>query len=368
MMLTERGVVPYLLKSNLVNSQAIVEGDISVVNVSRRNRNFKVISAQGPCYLLKQGVGQDGIATVAHEAAVYQLLQAKTGNGGFDRYVPRFYRYNSQENILILELLGDALNLREYHTRRGRFSTTHAKAMGKALGTLHCLWQLMEGGDEKNLSLSRNPPWVLSLHSPELGFFRNISSANIQLIKIIQQFPEFGELLDRLRREWRIEALIHYDIKWDNCIVFTQSPSGRKTRLKIIDWELASVGDPCWDVGSVFNDYLSYWLLSIPITGETPPEQFLELARYPLERMQPAIRSFWHSYVRKLKLDTSTANQWLLRAVQYGAARLVQTAFEQMQMSMQLTGNIICVLQLSLNILKRPQEASVQLLGIPFQR
>ena len=314
----EREVVLYLLRSNLINSQAIVEGNISVVNTSRRNRNFKVISEQGPCYLVKQGINPEGIATVAHEAAVYRLLQADTGNGGLNRYVPRFYNYNPQENILILELLRDALTLRTYHMQRGRSSTAHAKVLGKALATLHCLRQRAVSVNEENHNLSRNPPWVLSLHRPDLGFFRNISSANIQLIKIIQQFPEFGELLEQLLSEWRNDALIHYDIKWDNCIVFTQSASGRKTGLKIVDWELTCLGDPCWDVGSVFNDYLSHWLFSIPITGETPPEQFLDLALYPLEKMHPAIRSFWQSYSRRMNLDTAAANEWLLRAVRYG--------------------------------------------------
>jgi thiamine kinase-like enzyme len=157
-------------------------------------------------------------------------------------------------------------------------------------------------------------------------------------------------------------------MRWDNCVVFGRLGSRRKTRLKIVDWELASVGDPCWDVGSVFNDYLSCWLLSIPITGEAPPDRFFELARYPLERMQPAIHAFWQAYIRQMKLDSATPAQWLVRTVKYVGARLVQTAFEQMRMSMQLTGNIVCFLQLSLNIMQRPQEAIVHLLGIPLPR
>jgi hypothetical protein len=56
-----------------------------------------------------------------------------------------------------------------------------------------------------------------------------------------------------------------------------------------------------------------------------------------------------------------------MRATRYSAARLIQTAFEQMQMSIQIMGNTICLLQLSLNILRRPQETIVHLLGIPLQ-
>lgn len=126
------------------------------------------------------------------------------------------------------------------------------------------------------------------------------------------------------------------------------------------------MGDPCWDAGSVFSEYLNFWLNSIPITGEDPPDRFVELARYPLGKMQPALRSFWWSYASAMELDGPTAYEWLVRSVRYGAARLVQTAFEYAQGSMHLTGNVVCALQLSLNMLQRPQEAAVHLLGIPL--
>ncbi|MFQ6114058.1 MAG: hypothetical protein ACE5NG_08195 [bacterium] len=81
-MLTQLEIVPYLLRRALINPDSIVFGDLIVVDASRRNRNFKVMSERGPCYLLKQGVGQEGIATVAHEASVYKLLQSYVGNEG----------------------------------------------------------------------------------------------------------------------------------------------------------------------------------------------------------------------------------------------------------------------------------------------
>lgn len=131
---------------------------------------------------------------------------------------------------------------------------------------------MSEMRDKKTHKFPSQLPWILSIHHPHVSIFRNVSSANIQLIKILQQFPEFGKLLDELYQEWITKTLIHGDIKWDNCLVFASSGSRRMTRLKIVDWEFASMGDPCWAVGSVFSSYLSFWLLSIPITGEYPPQ------------------------------------------------------------------------------------------------
>jgi len=364
-MLAQPEVAPYLLQRQLISAASIVEGDLMVVDVSRRNRNFKVISAQSPCYMLKQGIRADGSVTVAREAAVYQFLQSIPEHRELQRYLPHCYGYDAHESLLIVELWPDAQDFHEYHARRGYFSTTLATTLGHALGTVHRLTALAVARGAARSFVGRLP-WVLVLHRPGLDIFREISNANLQLIRIIQHAVEFRRMLDELRQGWRADTLIHHDIKWDNCLVPSQAK--RHSRLKLIDWEFAGLGDPCWDAGAVFSNYLSFWLFSIPITGEEPPDRFLELAQYPLERMQPAMRAYWQAYVQEMGLDAVTAEAWLLRAVKYGAARLIQTGFEHIQLSTQLTGNLVCLLQLSLNIMQRPHEEIAHLLGIPLGR
>ena len=361
-MLTMREIVPYMLERGLIRNESIIDGDLMIVDVSRRNRNFKLISAHGPSYLIKQGIEADGIATVSHEASVYQFLQSH--RKGLHSFLPRFYAYDSEEHVLVIECLRDAHNLREYYTRRGRCSIAVAKTLADALSKLHGLTGF-ESKDE-DISRQQEPAWILSVHRPGLRDLKKISGANLQIINIIQQSGEFCEHLDELRREWRSETLTHYDIKLNNCII--SSSTDRKSKLKIVDWELAGLGDPCWDVGSVFNDYLSFWLRSIPTTGESQPSLHPELARYPLNTMRPAIRSFWQTYAKKMKLDVDKHDEWLVRSAKYTAARLVQSAFEQMQASIRLTGNVVCSLQLSENILKKSQQSIVKLLGIPLER
>ena len=45
-----------------------------------------------------------------------------------------------------------------------------------------------------------------------------------------------------------------------------------------LDW-----GSACWDVGSVFADYLSLWCSSLPLLDETGPENIK--TKYRLERI-----------------------------------------------------------------------------------
>lgn len=351
-------VVPFLLRRKLLHPATVVAGDLTVADASRRNRNFRVVSGRGPSYLLKQGIGPGGARTVGHEATAYRVLHADPALVAMKRYLPACHGFDAERGILTLELLRHAESLRDYHVRRQRFPTSLAKQLGDALGVLHRASPA--GIDPRGVG---RPAWVLSVHHPDVSLFRDASAANLQLIKLLQGAGEFCRLLDDLRAGWTNDALIHGDVKADNVVAFAPNDSGRKTRLALVDWEMAGRGDACWDVGSVFGEYLATWLLSMPMTGEAAPERFVELARYPLEAIQPAIRAFWHAYVRRMGFDAATSHRRLTRSVPYAAARLVQTCYESSQTSLHLMGTTRCMLQLSLNVLQRPLEAIVYLLG-----
>jgi Phosphotransferase enzyme family len=345
-------VARYLLDRGLLEPRTVVDDGLGVFDVSSRHSNYKVVAGSGPSYLLKQGSGRGTDGSIAGEAAVYEHL----GQGEMERFLPRAFLYDADEDVLALELV-EGHNLHEHHLRSGRFSTTVAASLGSALGTLHRVTRLDSTSEPSSL------PWPLSLHRPDLTTIRSLSAANIELVKIVQRHAEFAEELDALAREWRPQCLIHTDVKLDNCIV----PPGRRPTVKLVDWELAGAGDPCWDIGSVFSHYLSLWLLSIPITGEAPPERWPELAKYPLARIRPALDACWRAYCEALELETAEEGEVLLRSIRFAAARLLQTGVEQSQYALQLWGSTICLLQLSLNVLTRPEEAALTLLGLPYR-
>jgi aminoglycoside phosphotransferase (APT) family kinase protein len=234
--------------------------------------------------------------------------------------------------------------------------------VGRALGSLH-----RESGEVPEAArMYAVPPFALSVHRPAVSWLRDISEANVELIKLLQGAPGVVQMLDEVRGEWRPECVVHNDYKADNCVV-VRGPDGRGKGVRLIDWEGGGWGDPAWDAGSVLGDYLSIWLSSIPITGADPPERFSELARFPLERMRPALRAFWDGYTQDAGLDPTGSDRRLVRAARYAATRLLQTAFEQTQATSLLTGTTMCLCQVAVNVLRRPHEAAVRLLGIPLR-
>lgn len=369
-MLDHQRAVAFLLRRHLISEASIVAGDLIICEGLRRNRSFMVMCEHAPSYMLKQGTGPDGSGTMAHEAAVYHRLQASCLEHGLDRYLPHCYGYEPDEDVLILELVRDAQNLREYFGHTGRFPTRPARQLGHALGTLHASMRCETpdpGGAGAGMLPSADSPWVFRLHRPHLGLFREFSGANIQLIMLLQRSPELCQRLEELSARWQAPTWIHRDVKWDNCLVFPLTAGRKPLKLKLVDWEMAQPGDPCWDVGAVFAEFLNCWLCSIPMTGEAPPARLLEFAGYPLERMHPAIRAFWQAYVNRMGLDATAASESALRAVAYAAARLIQTHIEQLQLAARLTSTTAALLQLSLNMLRRPAEATMHLLGLALQ-
>lgn len=360
MPLTQTEAVALLLGQGLLPAEAIVENDLTMTDASRRNQNYKVQRERGPSFLVKQGEPGEQTDTLGHEAAILAALQEEPCYRGF---IPRLSHYDPTRSLLILELFPDARDVREYHTRLGRFPTGLAAAIGALLGRLHRL-PIPRPLQKDGPSGPGPTAWALSAHRPALQFLYTESGAQLELVRIIQQHPDFCALLEELRSAWRPTTLLHGDIRWDNFLVTGKATDSWTSRIKLVDWELAYVGDPRWEAAAVFQSYLSFWVQSMPITGQTPPERFTELVRYPLHRIQPAMRAFWQAYVTEMGLDETTADSWLLLATRCCGAGLIQAAYELTQASTRLTGDVICLLQLGWNILARPEGAATQLLGI----
>jgi len=354
-MLEQHEVAAYLLERRLVSRRSIVSGRLRIADASRRNRNFNVSGEPGESYLLKQGIAADSAETLANEVALYRRLTAHASP--LASCVPRLYGYDSTRGVLVLEWIADGQDLYRYHAVRDRCSLTLAAALGRALAALHTV-----APDDE--ALRRDAPWVLSLHRPQLEALRYLSAASIELVKVIQADEQFAGGLDELREGWRIEALVHRDVKWENCIAHPPEGGTRLTRLKLVDWEMAGWGDPGFDIGSAFSDYLGHWLASIPAERGLVSDRLAERAARPLRSLRPAIGCFWRAYARARGLGHGPAAQLLVRAVRYAAARLVQSAYEHTQETALMSAHVAYSLQLSRDMLLRPREGAADLLGI----
>jgi aminoglycoside phosphotransferase (APT) family kinase protein len=355
-MLSQHEVVPYLLARGFLTSHSVVEGDLIVDDVSRRNHNFLVASPSGR-YLLKQAAGPERVQTISREAAFYKAVSEM--ESGFLRYLPKFYLYDEDRQILVIESLENAETLREQQMRRGRSSGRVAEELADALAALH---QIDAGSAFEFVTVE--PLQVRLPHRPDLDIFRSISGGGIEVIKLIQADRNLVNALDQLTGEPKGSSVIHGDVRGDNFLLPVEALGERELWLKIIDFEFTALGDPAVDVGWMFADYLSQWIFSLPLIAGYRPDHFDAIARWPLRKVQPLIHSFWRRYVSSMRLDRSQSDQLRARTMKHCGVRLLHLALETTSRLSDITRSQLCLLQVGRNILLQPEAASVDLMGI----
>ncbi len=101
---------------SLLGADEIVAGRVSILDASRRNRNFKVIRQGAPGLFVKQmrDMQTDAMLTLKREAACYELARDIPE---LARIMPRLVRYDERRHTIVLELLPDAESLLAYHAR-----------------------------------------------------------------------------------------------------------------------------------------------------------------------------------------------------------------------------------------------------------
>jgi aminoglycoside phosphotransferase (APT) family kinase protein len=157
--------------------------------------------------------------------------------------------------------------------------------------------------------------------------------------------------LDELRTGWRHEALIHFDLSGDN-VLLGDSSSGEPA-VRLIDWELAGLGDPMYDVGSVLSQMLTHALRRrISSASSGVPEDLWQLARHNALRFVTAYREL-----------TGISAGDVRRAVQFAGLGQVLSALGRLER----IGSLGRIGHLSLlvgrQLLRQPGPTAVSLLG-----
>lgn len=359
----------FLLDHGLIDLESILDGDYVVASAARRNRNLRV-QARGAGYLLKQpgDPTEGGYATLRAEAAFYGYCQAEPGAAPMREILPRLAYCEPHGPLLALELYADAQPLWIAMSAQERPSPVREapRALGRALGTFHRVFRAHEGAIDHRLGwLTRAVPWVMLVHKPGPELLATLSQANYQTLKILQTQEGLSARLDALRKIWRVETVIHNDIKSDNVLIRPgRGPGADAVEARIVDWELVQLGDPAWDLAGALQDLLLFWVQSIPMAPGLTADQMMAAASYPLAAVQAAFRALWAGYRATAGLSGAEASALLTRAVTFSAPRLIQSAYEMSHGAPALPAAAVILLQVGSNILDDPELAQVQLYGL----
>jgi hypothetical protein len=371
-MLNTDTVTPYLLAQKLVDKSAIIDGELRIFSAARRNRNLRVEEPVSGGYLLKQPDDslQESYATVQNEAAFYTYCRHQFRNSRLKDFLPEFVCFDAERNVLVLRLVQNVKVLWQHYWNydSNHFPLEVPRQLGEGLALLHRSLRSKEPAmDVSAFRPKHDIPWIMLVHKPGREVLAELSVANYETLCILQGQADLTKQLDRLRYSWQPDTVIHNDVRGDNVLVL-QVPEGQKEtdiRIRIVDWEMAQIGDPAWDLAGVLQDFVLFWIASLPVAKVTSIEEAISQARYPWEVIKSAIRNFWTAYYRSLKPNAGDAIGLLLRGVSFSAARLIQSAYEMSSRASRLAPQAVLLLQISANILNEPELSQVQFYGIP---
>jgi Ser/Thr protein kinase RdoA (MazF antagonist) len=352
-------LVHYLLERGLLDARGVVDGDVMVVDGRRRHHNYSVVRRHGPGLFVKQMQPDQPFSaqTLQKEAACYVMMESDPALEPIHRLMPRFRAYDPDRGILVVALIAGGANLTELHQRANAFPLDIARRVGELLARYHDVSARELLPRANSAIFQGTPPWILSFHLVPRGSLQNLSAANGQFMAMLQGYPDFGIALDRLRAGWRRNALMHGDMKFDNVVLSPDDDT-----MHVVDWELADAGDWAWDVASILQAYLTWWIATVKRAPAPPGE---DGAQYPLESILPAVHAFWDAYVAARGLTAAEAWPELERSVAYAGARMLQTVFESLTFAPAMHQNAMWQMHACMNILNRPAAAAVELLGFP---
>jgi len=364
MFLTATNVFHYLRDTGQASERDIVEENYGIVEIGRRNRNFKVLMPKSTSLFVKQVpmVHPETVSSFLKEAACAQLASESAAGSAIRSVMPTLRRYDPKAHVLVYESLDPSETLSECMIRTGGIPPGLAGNLGRALAACHV--QTARPGALARIAsaLTGDFPWVLIIGQKAEMVMPNMSMGRRQVVDRIRATPDLNQGLIDLQSRWRRLCLVHGDMKWDNVLLVGQ-PGDQ--HLRLIDWELAELGEPLWDVASVLGSFLQFWLLNLPLHQvQGDRERALATTQVKITSIHRDIFEFWTGYCNEQAGLFGSGIEAIVSTARLVGARLILLAFELLPTDTTISLHAGLALDLAQYFLTQPERATQDLLGI----
>jgi aminoglycoside phosphotransferase (APT) family kinase protein len=305
-LLTAETVPGYLRERQVAGAQD--GGQVRVLDLSRRNHNLVVEIDGRPRWFVKQiqYATAEVVESLRREAHCYQTVERDETLAPLAALMPRCADFNAADSILVLEFL-DGVNAADAHRRVGPFDARVARVAGELLGRLHGAAPLVVRSDVCDM-LPGELPWVLRAHQGN-----DRAGGRARFLALFENDAATARALGGVRASWRRNVLIHGDARLENFILCRPVNAEAEFEARLVDWELADLGDAAWDCANAMQHYWTHWAV----------------LRAPWDDLAAALDAFRDAYATARGLEAEACSDVFRRATLFTGARLIQTAYEQ---------------------------------------
>jgi Ser/Thr protein kinase RdoA (MazF antagonist) len=208
--------------------------------------------------------------------------------------------------------------------------------VGRAFGVLHGSVSSILNDERARRLFRTGPAWAMTLGSSHQHYTPSTQAARAILAQLMQR-PDALAALERARASWRDAHVIHGDAKAANILVLDDGS------VRVIDWEIAALGDGLWDLGGLVHSLL--------IPNPMQPAQPLAVAQ---GRAQPLLDALWKGYL-SVTPSLPPGDDPRVTMLRLAGVRMVQTCLESAQFSEQVHPTIGGVLEIGIELMTRPE-------------
>jgi hypothetical protein len=158
--------------------------------------------------------------------------------------------------------------------------------------------------------------------------------------------------------------LTHNDLNLHNTLIHSRWNQLDNCLVKLIDWEACGWGDPAFDLGTMLASYLEIWLSSLVIDATLELEESLQLAMTPLEDIQPSLVALLQAYLNAFPMILDYNCDFLVRVIKFTGLALIHQIQNRIKNYKCFDNCDIYKLQLAKNILTKPEQSIVSILGV----
>jgi Ser/Thr protein kinase RdoA (MazF antagonist) len=233
-------VVRELIAAGMLTIDDAVEHGVTVTDASVSHRSSHVrVGAGGGLFVKRADRMRSQGRDLGVEAAVYRLA---AGSQPLAEVIPRCHMIAADDSMVVLEAVPGA-PLSEAALLDPEQRSVLCR-YGRAVARVHALRPPPIG----------QPPWLLGALEPGWGGYDWLPVPCRSLLLRLAATPQLRDGFRRAAAAWRPVALVHGDLRCANVLT---ALDGDAPRVWLVDWELACLGDPAWDVASLLADMLA---------------------------------------------------------------------------------------------------------------